>query len=152
MFKFLEFMKSSSSPEEKEVPIVVCYVMYKGELLLLERSAHVEFYRGWWNVVTGYWDGKISIEARVRQKLLEELSVTSDVIKSIRVGEQYTCRHFVIEKDWSMHPVFIELMEKPPIHLSDQHQAYRWVKPEQVKNFSVVPRVADGLHQLELTH
>ena len=149
MFKqFLHLLKDSSS-ESRAVPVVLCFVKCDGELLLLERGYEVEFYKCWWNVVTGYWDGKSSIPDRVREKLLEELGVTSDYIATIKLGKPYRTYHFVIEQEWLMHPVFVELKKKPPIHLSEQHQGYRWVKPSEVKEFSIVPRVSDALDQFK---
>ncbi|HLD12003.1 MAG TPA: NUDIX domain-containing protein [Candidatus Nanoarchaeia archaeon] len=146
----LDFMKISESKSSKNSrSVIVCFVMHNDELLLLERSAQVELYNSWWNVLTGYHDGRSSAEQRVKEKLWEELGITSDVVKSVRVGQAYCSRHFVIEKDWTMLPVLVELKEKPAIRLSGQHQSYRWVKLDDMKDYTIVPGIMDGFEQLK---
>ena len=147
---FEVFKGGESSLSQQKLPVVLCFVVCDGELLLLRRGYAVEFYKGWWNVVAGQWDGKSSLQESVYRKLAEEVHIAPDLVKSIKVGTPYSFYDFIIEKDWCMHPVLVELKEKPAIRLTEKHQSFRWVKPRDVKLFDVIPRISDALDQFRV--
>ncbi|MDO8556112.1 MAG: NUDIX domain-containing protein [Nanoarchaeota archaeon] len=131
-----------------QTPVVLCFVMCKGELLLLRRTLQVDFYKGWWSVVAGVWDEKRVIEEKVREKITQELGVlATEHIQSLKLGRSYSFYDSVLEKGWCMHPVFVELDEKPWIYLNTQHQTFRWVNPSDMRQYDVIPSLADAFER-----
>ena len=43
-----------------------------------------------------------------------------------------------IKKTWVVHPILIELNKKPEVKLDWEHTEFKWIKPEQIKDFDRV--------------
>jgi 8-oxo-dGTP pyrophosphatase MutT (NUDIX family) len=113
--------------------------MYRGEILLLKRSDEVTTYRGLWNTVAGYLDEARPLSYKVKQELEEELHITPDKIQSMETGEVFEIEDDDIGKTWIVHPVLIQLKERPTIKLDWEHTEYKWIPPETIGEYDVVP-------------
>ncbi len=134
--------------QAEEAPIFLCVVKHNGELLLLKRSYKVGVYRGWWNAVAGYIDEPMPVEEHVHQHLQQELGVTPEKISSLKTASPYHFYDFVLGKNWLIHPVVVELKEKPTIVLDEEHTAYRWIQPQEISQYDIVPGLYDSLRRL----
>jgi len=124
-------------------PVVTIFVRCKCEILLLKRSEKVATYRGKWNVVAGYLDELRPVREKVLEELREEIGVSERDITSIRFGEPFEILDKSINKTWFVHPVLIELKEKT-CKPDWEHTEYRWIRPEELKDFDTVPNLARG--------
>ena len=125
-------------------PVIVIFIKYKGKIILLKRSNKVRTYRGKWNTVAGYLDEIKPINEKILQELREELKINKSNISLIRIGTPYTFKDVKVEvnKNWIVHPVLIELKKKPDIKLDWEHIKYKWIKPEELKNFDTPPNLS----------
>jgi len=124
-------------------PVTTVFIKYKSRILLLKRSYKVSTYRGKWNSVSGYLDEIVPIREKILEELREEVGIDEDKILSIYVGKDYEFTHN--KKTWNVYPALANLKNKPTIKLDWEHTEYKWIKPEELKNFDTVPELDRGL-------
>ena len=83
--------------------MIICFVRYNDEILLLKRSDKVWTYKGKWNVVAGYLD---EIKP-LREKALEELREKP----KIKLDFEHTEARWVKKEDLSKYDAVPNLME-----------------------------------------
>ena len=44
-----------------------------------------------------------------------------------------------LNKTWIIYPIVVELIARPKIQLDWEHSEYKWIKPEELKHYEVVP-------------
>ncbi len=124
-------------------PVTTVFIKYDGKILLLKRSDKVSTYHGKWNSVSGYLDEIVPIREKILEELREEVGIDEDKILSIYVGKDYEFTHN--KKTWNVYPALANLKNKPTIKLDWEHIEYKWIKPEELKNFDTVPELDRGL-------
>lgn len=125
--------------------VLTCFVEYAGKILLLKRSDQVGTYRGLWNSVAGYIDEAVPLEDKIREELREELGLGKDAIASLRVGKMYDFFDPGIGKTWFIVPCLATLAAEPHLQLDWEHTEYRWIGPEELGSFPVVPGLERSL-------
>jgi len=129
-------------------PVITVVIKYKDKILLLRRSERVGTYKGKWNFVAGYLDELRPIREKILEELNEELGLDESFVSSICFGEPYKFKDKEINKTWIIHPVLVELKRAPEIKLDWEHVEYKWLEPEDVKNFDIVPRLEESLRRV----
>lgn len=125
----------------REAPIVLVIVMHEGCMLLLKRSDKVLTYQEKWNCIGGYIDEVKEPEAFVVQELQEELKVTQEHITDICPGEPLEYDDTVISIRWFVYPFRVELQRRPTIELDWEHTEHRWIDPQELLTFDIVPNL-----------
>ncbi len=120
-------------------PVVIIFVKYQDKILLLKRSAKVSTYPQKWSVVAGYLDEPKPIRQKVLEELKEELGLGKDVISKIHLGQSHKVRDDSINRLWLRFPVLVELKKKPKIVFDWEHTQFKWIKPEELKDFDTPP-------------
>lgn len=128
-----------------KAPVIICFVKHKDEILLLKRSDKVRAYQGLWNGVGGYIDEVKSIEDKAREELNEELGLSNDIISQIKTASHYEFFDKAIGKTWIIFPVLVKVKEKLEIKLDWEHTEYKWIKPEDLRNYKTVPELDKAL-------
>ena len=121
--------------------VLTVFIKYKDKILLLKRSNKVGTYKGKWNTVTGYIDEPKPLIKKIIEEISEELGITEDNILSYSIGKPFKFIDAKIKKTWIVHPAKVELKNNPDIKLDWEHSEYRWIKPEELKNFNIVPNL-----------
>jgi ADP-ribose pyrophosphatase YjhB (NUDIX family) len=116
-------------------PTLTCFLKYKDEILLLQRSKMVGSDKGKWSTVTGYLDELIEIEEKFYIEVEEETGISRELVSGIYKGEAY---EFTDDKTWVICPILFELLEKPDIILNWEHVQYIWIHPEEMNNYDIV--------------
>lgn len=129
-------------------PVVDVFVKYQDRILLLKRSDKVGTYQGKWNCISGYLDEVKSIYQKALEEIKEELDIDRDNVLSMRLGETYSFTDERIGKTYIVHPILVELKNQPAIRLDFEHTEYRWIKPEELKDFDIVPNTDKGLEKV----
>ena len=119
-------------------PVITVFVKYEDEILLLKRSDKVRVYQGKWNAVAGYLDELKPINEKVLEEIKEELGIVRYSVLLFRIGKSYKFTDFEVNKTWIVFPILVELKYKPDIKLDWEHTEYRWIKPEELREFNVV--------------
>ena len=126
-------------------PVVTVFVKFKDKILLLKRSDKVRAYQNKWNTVAGYLDELKPVRDKGLEELKEELGIEESDISIIHFGTPYKLTDNEISKMWIVHPVLVELKNKPKIKLDWEHIKYQWIKPEELGNFDVVFNLGESL-------
>lgn len=129
-------------------PVVDVFVKYQDKILIVKRSDKVGTYRGKWNCLSGYLDELKPIFQKALEEIKEELAIDKDNILSMRLGETYSFTDERIGKTYIVHPILAELKNQPVIRLDFEHTEYKWIKPEELKSFDIVPNTDKGLEKV----
>jgi len=151
----LEFEEAGSSEYRidyrrlKTAAIVTAFVRQARtkKILLLQRSDHVSTYTGLWNTVAGYLDDEGFPEEKARAELNEELGISQTRLRLIKVGSIFEVQDPALHKTWIVHPFLFET-DQEQVHLDREHVAYRWITPEELKEYPVVPQLEESLRRV----
>lgn len=127
--------------------VITVFIKYKEEILILKRSNKVATYQGRWNTVAGYIDELKPIHEKIIEEINEEIGVKKDNILSQRIGKSYMFKDMKVNKTWIVIPVLVELKNKPDIKLDWEHTEYKWIKPEELKRYNIVPKIEESLRR-----
>lgn len=114
-------------------PVVVVFLRYEDEILLLKRSEKVNTRKGGWGVVAGYLDELEPVIQKALKEVREETGITEKEISSIYEGKVYDFEHDGVR--FFSHPVLMNLKKKPYVQLSWEHTDYKWTNIENVKEY-----------------
>tara|TARA_Y100000310_G_scaffold331192_1_gene404321 strand:- start:702 stop:1310 length:609 start_codon:yes stop_codon:yes gene_type:complete len=135
----------------RKTPVVTIFIKFESEILLLQRSEKVAHYRGKWNTVAGHLDEVKTVWEKAAEELSEEVGITSSHIASVKMGVPFKYVDESIDKEWFIHPVLVELKDKPAIVLDWEHTQFVWITPGELSGYDIVPKVDVGLdHVLSL--
>lgn len=129
-------------------PVITVFVEHGGRVLLMKRSDKVRTYKGKWNTVAGYLDTLEPLRDKINEELREEIGIRPQDVESIKLGEKYTFTDKEIGLTWITYPLLVSLKRKPDIKLEEEHTEHRWIKPEEIKNFDIVPKIDLALKRL----
>ena len=125
--------------------IVTSIINSKGKILILKRSDDVGTYKGRWACVSGYIEkGEVADETALRE-ISEELGLERDDLEFVRKGKVLYAREKEIM--WAVHP-FLFQAKKPEIKLDWEHDLYRWILPEEIKNYETVPKLKETIESV----
>lgn len=129
-------------------PVVTVFVKYKDKILLLKRSDRVRMYQGKWFAVAGHLDELKSLHKKAMEELQEEAGIKKNNILSIHIGKPYRFTDVDVNNTWIIHPVLVKLKNRPSIKLDWEHTEYKWIKPEELKNFDIIPKLDKSLKRV----
>jgi 8-oxo-dGTP pyrophosphatase MutT (NUDIX family) len=129
----------------KRCPVITCFVMYDGKILLLKRSDKVSTYKGIWNSVSGYIDDYNPLEEKAYIEIEEELGITKEMISEIRLGDSYEVND---TKTWIVFPLLAILNKKPEIKIDWEHTEYKWINPEELLHYDIVKDLDKSLERV----
>lgn len=119
-------------------PVVNCVVKYRNKILLVRRSAALNFYPGYWNGVSGFLDDRRSLREKVKDELREELGIPANRIKRIRLGAIFHQEAPKYRKTWIVHPVLVEV-KTDRVKLDWEAKECRWIRPADAKKMKLLP-------------
>tara|TARA_Y100000310_G_scaffold72523_1_gene68576 strand:- start:165 stop:653 length:489 start_codon:yes stop_codon:yes gene_type:complete len=126
-------------------PVINVFIKYKENILLLKRSDKVNSYQDKWNCVGGYLDDFQPLKDKVLEEIHEELNIQENIIKNIIFGEIHEFHDPDINKTWIIQPILVELKENPKIKLDWEHTDYKWINPNNIETYDIVPKLAKSL-------
>ncbi|KKR02836.1 MAG: NUDIX hydrolase [Parcubacteria group bacterium GW2011_GWF2_39_13b] len=131
----------------RRAPVINCVVKYKDKILIIKRSASLNFYPNYWNGISGFLDDGRSVEEKAKDELREELGIAEQNILSIKQGGVFEQKEEKYDKLWIVHPVLIEISHDK-IFLDWEAQDFKWIKVEEAVKYNLLPgfdRVLDKL-------
>ena len=132
---------------EKQAPIVNCVVQCGNRILVVRRNSRMMFYPGLWSGISGFLDNGRGVEEKVREEIQEELSIGERNIIEIIEGTVFTQEDMKYGKTWIVHPVLVKV-SADTIVPNWEIEDYKWIDPEEVESFELVPgfeKVVSGL-------
>jgi len=128
-------------------PVITVFVKFEDKILILKRSDKVRVYQNKWNAVAGYLDELKPLREKVLEEIEEELGINNNIF-TLHFGQPYEFTDSKLNKTWIVHPVLAEFKKEPEIKLDWEHTEYRWIKPEELKNFEIVPKLEESLKRV----
>ena len=132
---------------EKRAPVINCVVQCGNRILVARRSSNMNFYPGFWSGVSGFLDDGKNVEEKVKEELQEEFGIGERNIVEITEGPVFEQEDMKYGKTWVVHPVLVKVSSDvvvPNWEIED----YKWIDPEEVESFELVPgfdKVVSGL-------
>lgn len=132
-----EILVYEQRPEDfaPKVEVGATYVDVNGKLLLLE-LAHSKLEAGAWGVPAGKLKANEMPVNGARRELFEETGIeiiSVDLFQSL--GQLYIRKPDI---DYVYHLFSIKLDKLPNIHLSDEHQSYKWVTQLETERLNLM--------------
>ncbi|MEM3387201.1 MAG: NUDIX domain-containing protein [Nitrososphaerales archaeon] len=128
--------------------VATAFLTYRGKILILKRSDKVGTYRGAWAGVSGYVEqGEEPLDTALKE-VVEETGLKLDRGALLKRGAPLPAYDKVKDVLWLVHP-FLFKAPTNKIRLDWEHETYAWIKPEAVKHYSTVPRLADALERVK---
>ena len=131
-----------------KAPVLTCFVRFEDKILLLKRSERVHTYQGKWHTVAGYIDEPKPIRQKALEELEEELDIHSEDVSGFTAGEPYEFFDEGAKKSWIVHPVLVELKNKPVVTLDWEHTEFKWISPNEVSGYDTVPKLDESLKRV----
>lgn len=98
----------------------------------------MNFYPGFWSGISGFLDDERGVEEKVKEELREEVGIGDRNIIEIIEGAIVEQNDPKYGKTWIVHPVLVKVSTDivvPNWEIED----YRWIDPEEVGTFELVP-------------
>lgn len=131
-----------------KAPVLICFIKYQDNILLLKRSDKVRTYQGLWNTVAGYLDELKPVVQKTHEEVSEEIGVGKKNILKTKLGNPFEFYDKDIKKTWIIFPILIELKFRPVIKLDWEHTDYKWIKPSQIKEYNIIPNLDKTLSKV----
>ena len=138
MKKFIPKPGQTDYTNIRRAPVINCVVRYKDTILIVKRSATLHFYPNYWNGISGFLDDNKSIEDKVKEEMHEELGLDEKDILGIEQGEVFEQEEPQYNKTWIVHPILVDVATNN-IKLDWEAQNFKWVSPEELTNFDLLP-------------
>ena len=127
--------------------VVTSILTKDGKILLLKRGQRVSTYRGKWAGVSGYLEENETLLERAIREIEEETGLSREEVKLLKQGE---IMEFVDEntgRTWRIHP-FLFKSDREEIKIDWEHEEYRWIEREKLKEYDTVPKLEDVIDSL----
>jgi len=108
----------------------------------------VRTYQGKWHTVAGYIDEPKPIRQKALEELEEELDIHSEDVAGFTAGEPYEFFDEGAKKSWIVHPVLVELKNKPEVTLDWEHTEFKWISPNEMSGYDTVPKLDESLKRV----
>ncbi|MFN3301782.1 MAG: DUF6390 family protein [Patescibacteria group bacterium] len=128
-------------------PVVHVFLKNRDKILILKRSNLLFTYPKLWNVIGGYIEKGDDLLERAIKEVEEETKIKRRDLKFIKRAKPYKVEDKSINKIWVTYPFLFET-KTDKIKIDWEHTKYRWIKPNEIKNYRTVPKLEKGLKLL----
>lgn len=126
-------------------PVITAFLRHQGKILLLQRSAEVGSYRGFWAAVSGHIEGDTPLE-RAYVEIEEETGLHAHMLRLVSRAEPLEIIDHDIQRHWRIYPFLFEVVaDSVEITTDWEHRDWRWLEPEELKRYATVPRLVETL-------
>ncbi len=129
-------------------PVMNCVVKFDDKILIVQRSAELNFYPSLWNGISGFLDDHRDIEEKVHEELMEELSLPASAIVSITRAGLFEQEEPAYKKTWIVHPVLVEV-NTDQVTLDWEAQDKKWMTLEEARAYPLLPGFREVLDAVE---
>ena len=127
--------------------VVTAFVSYHERILLLRRSDKVGSYRGRWAGISGYVERNEVPLDRALQEVSEEASLKNNELSLVKIGRPLPALDEDIHTLFVVHP-FLFSTKQTRIKLDWEHDAFRWIRRQDLRRFETVPKLKEALDRV----
>lgn len=136
----IEIFESKPFDFNATVEVAACYIEIDDQLLLLQQSNQKEEV-GKWGVPAGKVENE-RLEDAAKRELFEETGIHVDTSQILYLSSLYIRKPKV---DYIFHLFDVLLEQKPEIHLSDEHQSYKWASINDIQKMALMLGAEEAL-------
>lgn len=124
-----------------QVQVAACYLEIDNKLLLLQRASE-KLEPGKWGVPAGKLENNETPENAAKRELVEETGISFENSQIQRLNPLYIRKPKV---DYVYHLFKIQLDELPEVHLSNEHQSYKWATSKDIEAMALMDGAKEAL-------
>jgi len=129
--------------------IVTSFIKNSDRILILKRSDKVKSMKCLWAGVSGIIEkNDTSPLARAKTEILEETGINEEGIELLKANERIKIEAAQYKNhEWNIFP-FLFKTKNPEIKLNWENSEFKWIKPNEIKNYETVPELEKILFSL----
>ena len=129
--------------------IVTSFIKNGDRILILKRSDKVKSMKCLWAGVSGIIEkNDTNPLARAKTEILEETGINEEEIELLKANERMKIESAQYKNhEWNIFP-FLFKTENPEIKLNWENSEFKWIKPNEIKNYETVPELEKILFSL----
>ena len=138
----IEIFEKEPEMFSPQVQVAACYLELDNKLLLLQRALD-NSEPGKWGVPAEKMEENETPENAAKRELFEETGISLDRLSQIQsLGSLYIRKP---EIDYIFHLFEIQLYRIPDVHLSDEHQSYKWASLNDLEKMPLMAGARQAL-------
>ena len=129
--------------------IVTSFIKNGDKILILKRSDKVKSMKCLWAGVSGIIEkNDITPLDRAKTEILEETGINEEEIELLKANERIKIESAQYKNhEWNIFP-FLFKTKNPEIKLNWENSEFKWIKPNEIKNYETVPELEKILFSL----
>ena len=129
--------------------IVTSFIKNGDRILILKRSDKVKSMKCLWAGVSGIIEkNDITPLDRAKTEILEETGINEEEIELLKANERIKIEAAQYKNhEWNIFP-FLFKTKNPEIKLNWENSEFKWIKPNEIKNYETVPELEKILFSL----
>jgi len=129
--------------------IVTSFIKNGDRILILKRSDNVKTMNCLWAGVSGIIEkNDTSPLARAKTEILEETGINEEEIELLKANERIKIEAAQYKNhEWNIFP-FLFKTKNLEIKLNWENSEFKWIKPNEIKNYETVPELEKILFSL----
>jgi len=129
--------------------IVTSFIKNNDKVLILKRSDKMKSMKCLWAGVSGIIEKNDTTPlARAKTEILEETGISEEEIKLLKANERIKIEAAQYKNhEWNIFP-FLFSTKNSKIKLNWENSEFKWIKPNEIKNYETVPELEKILFSL----
>ena len=129
--------------------IVTSFIKNDDRILILKRSDKVKSMKCLWAGVSGIIEENDTTPlARAKTEILEETGINEEEIELLKANERIKIKAAQYKNhEWNIFP-FLFKTKNLEIKLNWENSEFKWIKPNEIKNYETVPELEKILIRL----
>jgi len=129
--------------------IVTSFIKNSDRILILKRSDKVKSMKCLWAGVSGIIEkNDTSPLGRAKTEILEETGIDEEEIELLKANERIKIKAAQYKNhEWNIFP-FLFRTKNSEIKLNWENSEFKWIKPNEIKNYETVPELEKILFSL----
>jgi len=129
--------------------IVTSFIKNGDRILILKRSDKVKSMKCLWAGESGIIEENATTPlARAKTEILEETGINEEEIELLKANERIKIESVQYKNhEWNIFP-FLFKTKNPEIKLNWENSDFKWIEPNEIKNYETVPELEKILFSL----
>ena len=128
--------------------IVTSFIKNGDRILILKRSDKVKSMKCLWAGVSGIIENNETPLVRAKIEIFEEVGIQEEQIELLKAIQQMKILSPQYkDHEWNIFP-FLFKVKNPEIKLNWENSEFKWIEPNEIKNYKTVPELEKILFSL----
>ena len=128
--------------------IVTSFIKNDDKILILKRSDKVKSMKCFWAGISGIIENNETPLTRAKIEIFEEAGIHEEQIELLKAVQQIKISSPQYKNhEWNIFP-FLFKAKNPEIKLNWENSEFKWIEPNEIKNYKTVPDLEKILFSL----